>query len=113
MAATPINEKESFGEHFEEREGQREMIAHICDAFNGDARALIEAGTGIGKSLAYLIPAVHWSLANNEKVILSTNTINLQDQLIKGRIKGIDPYGYLILEQGNEIRTISTGDIGI
>jgi ATP-dependent DNA helicase DinG len=69
-------------EHFEEREGQKDMVAHMCDAFNADATALIEAGTGIGKSLAYLIPAIHWSLANNEKVVLSTNTINLQEQLL-------------------------------
>jgi BirA family biotin operon repressor/biotin-[acetyl-CoA-carboxylase] ligase len=39
--------------------------------------------------------------------------VKLQNQRIKGRIKGIDPYGYLLLEQGNETRTISTGDIGI
>lgn len=45
--------------------------------------SLIEAGTGTGKSYAYLLPAVLWAVNNNRRVIISTNTINLQDQLIK------------------------------
>ncbi|MGQ9615661.1 MAG: helicase C-terminal domain-containing protein [Spirochaetota bacterium] len=68
--------------NFEEREGQKQMVAYVCDAFNDNSMALIEAGTGIGKSLAYLIPAVRWTLLNREKVIISTNTINLQEQLL-------------------------------
>jgi ATP-dependent DNA helicase DinG len=67
---------------YEERDGQKEMIREVCEAFNGDALALIEAGTGIGKSVAYLIPAIEWSLVNRERVVVSTNTINLQEQLI-------------------------------
>jgi len=96
-------------DHFEEREGQKEMIAHICDTFNGDAMALIEAGTGIGKSLAYLIPAVHWALANNEKVILSTNTINLQEQLLYKDIPDLkkvmkEDFSYVLMKgRGNYI----------
>jgi ATP-dependent DNA helicase DinG len=96
-------------ENFEEREGQKEMIAHICDAFNGDARALIEAGTGIGKSLAYLIPAVHWSLTNNEKVVISTNTINLQEQLLYKDIPDLhsvmdEDFSYILMKgRGNYI----------
>jgi ATP-dependent DNA helicase DinG len=43
---------------------------------------LVEAGTGTGKSLAYLIPAAYWAIKNNTRVVISTNTINLQDQLI-------------------------------
>jgi len=68
--------------HFEEREDQKAMIEHICDAFNRGGTALIEAGTGIGKSLAYLIPSLRWALENREKVVISTNTINLQEQLL-------------------------------
>jgi ATP-dependent DNA helicase DinG len=67
---------------FEERVGQKEMIREVCEAFNGDAFALIEAGTGIGKSAAYLIPSIEWSRVNRERVVVSTNTINLQEQLI-------------------------------
>jgi ATP-dependent DNA helicase DinG len=67
---------------FEEREGQKEMIREVCEAFNGDAFAFIEAGTGIGKSAAYLIPSIEWSRVNRERVVVSTNTINLQEQLI-------------------------------
>jgi len=67
---------------FEEREGQMQMIEYVCDAFNNSVLTLIEAGTGIGKSLAYLIPSVRWALENNEKVVISTNTINLQEQLL-------------------------------
>ncbi|MFW6180264.1 MAG: helicase C-terminal domain-containing protein [Spirochaetota bacterium] len=67
---------------FEDREGQREMIGLVCEAFNRPSAVLVEAGTGIGKSLAYLLPAVHWALQNHEKVVVSTNTINLQEQLL-------------------------------
>jgi DNA polymerase-3 subunit epsilon/ATP-dependent DNA helicase DinG len=44
---------------------------------------MVEAGTGTGKSMAYLLPAALWSLKNGHRVVISTNTINLQDQLIK------------------------------
>jgi ATP-dependent DNA helicase DinG len=67
---------------FEERESQKDMIAHICDTFNRGGIALIEAGTGIGKSIAYLLPAIRWAHDNNEKVVIATNTINLQEQLL-------------------------------
>jgi len=68
--------------NFEERDGQMRMVEHVSGAFNNDEHVLIEAGTGIGKSLAYLIPSVEWALSNNEKVVISTNTINLQEQLL-------------------------------
>ncbi len=44
---------------------------------------MVEAGTGVGKSFAYLIPAALFAIQNNTRVIISTNTINLQDQLIQ------------------------------
>jgi DNA polymerase-3 subunit epsilon/ATP-dependent DNA helicase DinG len=43
---------------------------------------MVEAGTGTGKSIAYLIPAIYWAVQNGERVVISTNTINLQDQLL-------------------------------
>ena len=67
---------------FEEREGQKLMIDYVCESFNNNALALIEAGTGIGKSIAYLIPSIEWSILNKERVVISTNTINLQEQLL-------------------------------
>jgi DNA polymerase-3 subunit epsilon/ATP-dependent DNA helicase DinG len=48
---------------------------------NESNHLLVEAGTGVGKSLAYLLPAVHWAYTNGQRVVISTNTINLQEQL--------------------------------
>ncbi len=64
------------------RPDQLRMSQTISDAFNKNEIALIEASTGIGKSLAYLIPAFLYSDKNNERVVISTNTITLQSQLL-------------------------------
>jgi ATP-dependent DNA helicase DinG len=66
---------------YEHREPQVEMLRAVAGAFNGGDHLLIEAGTGTGKSLAYLLPAIAWSIQNRSRVVVSTNTINLQDQL--------------------------------
>lgn len=68
---------------FEERPEQLRMAFAVLEAFNHDRIVLVEAGTGTGKSLAYLAPALLWALANEERVVVSTNTINLQEQLIR------------------------------
>ncbi len=68
---------------YEARPQQREMLEAVARAFNEGHHLLVEAGTGTGKSLAYLIPAVQWALQNEETVLISTNTINLQEQLIE------------------------------
>jgi ATP-dependent DNA helicase DinG len=68
---------------FENRPQQAEMIQAVAQSFNQDKIAAVEAGTGTGKTLAYLIPAVHWAVQNKERVVISTNTINLQEQLVK------------------------------
>src|SRR5213075_2756777 len=70
-------------ERYENRVGQRAMATRIGRTFNDGGVALLEAGTGVGKSLAYLIPALRWSAANGERTIVSTNTINLQEQLVR------------------------------
>ena len=67
---------------FEYRPQQEEMLTAVAEAFNRGDHVLVEAGTGTGKSLAYLIPAAFWSHQNGRRVVISTNTINLQDQLI-------------------------------
>ncbi len=66
---------------YEHRDEQLKMLENVSSAFNDDLISLIEAGTGTGKTLAYLLPSVFWSLKNGERVVLSTNTINLQEQL--------------------------------
>ena len=68
---------------FEPRAEQVRMAFCVANAFNQDQVAVIEAGTGTGKSLAYLIPALLWAVRNEQRVVISTNTINLQEQLIK------------------------------
>jgi len=67
---------------YEYREGQAQMACEAADALNEDKLFVIEAGTGIGKSIAYLIPAFIWIKKNNERIVISTNTINLQSQLV-------------------------------
>ena len=69
--------------NFETRDPQLQMLADVTAAFNGKKIALIEAGTGTGKTLAYLLPAIQWSISNRKRVVVSTNTINLQQQLIE------------------------------
>lgn len=67
---------------FEPRLQQQKMMANVIDAYNRGQIALIEAGTGTGKSLAYLIPAMIWAARCNERTVISTHTITLQEQLI-------------------------------
>jgi len=66
---------------YEERPQQLEMAEAVARAMNDGVHLLMEAGTGTGKSLAYLVPAFAWARANGEKVAISTHTITLQEQL--------------------------------
>ena len=72
-----------MGDGYELRPGQVQMAHRVLDALNQGDHLLIEAGTGVGKSLAYLVPAALWSVANQRRVVIATNTIALQDQLIE------------------------------
>ncbi len=67
---------------FEVREGQQKMAEQVLEAYLGRKTALVEAGTGVGKSLAYLVPAVIWALRHQERTVISTHTIALQEQLL-------------------------------
>ena len=67
---------------YEDRPAQRELAARIARLYNEGGIGLLEAGTGIGKSLGYLVPALRWAAANGERTVVSTNTINLQEQLV-------------------------------
>ena len=66
---------------YEYRPQQEAMAREVADALNNDMFLLLEAGTGVGKSMAYLIPGLLWGLKNNTRVLVSTHTINLQEQL--------------------------------
>lgn len=67
---------------YEERPGQLAMLKAVANAFNEREHLMVEAGTGVGKSLAYLIPAVQWAARNDTTVVVSTVTRNLQSQLL-------------------------------
>ncbi|MFO7814826.1 MAG: helicase C-terminal domain-containing protein [Halanaerobiales bacterium] len=82
---------------FEYRNQQLEITEKIINNFNNAELTLIEAGTGIGKSLAYLIPALYWAVNNEQPVVVSTNTINLQQQIIDKDIeflKNVLPFDF-------------------
>ena len=67
---------------FEERPQQIAMARAVAEAINDGTRLIVEAGTGVGKSMAYLLPALLYASVNNRRVVVSTNTINLQEQLL-------------------------------
>ena len=69
-----------YGDTFERRQGQIDMSRRVLQALNIGDHLIIEAGTG--KSIAYLLPAALWSLANQRRVVIATNTITLQEQLL-------------------------------
>ncbi len=66
---------------FEERKGQIQLCRKVAGAFSDSEILMAEAGTGIGKSIAYLLPALYWAENAHERVVISTNTKNLQEQL--------------------------------
>ncbi len=68
---------------YEYRPQQVEMLRAVTHALSEGIHLMVEAGTGTGKSFAYLVPAALWAVQNQRRVVISTNTINLQDQLIK------------------------------
>ncbi|HSQ28073.1 MAG TPA: helicase C-terminal domain-containing protein [Anaerolineales bacterium] len=92
-AASLLEPGGAFARHFhdfEYRPQQVAMLKGVVEAFSESRHLLVEAGTGTGKSMAYLIPAALWALKNNKRVVISTNTINLQDQLINKDIPDLE-----------------------
>jgi ATP-dependent DNA helicase DinG len=67
--------------NFEFRPQQQQMAVAVAKTLEGRGHLAVEAGTGVGKSLAYLIPAILYAATNKKKAIISTHTINLQEQL--------------------------------
>src|SRR5947207_1333972 len=72
----------SRAKNFEFRPQQQEMAARVAQALEEERHLVVEAGTGVGKSLAYLVPAILFALEQHKKAIVSTHTINLQEQLL-------------------------------
>ena len=72
-----------YFQSFEQRPEQVDMLRAVTNALSYGNHLMVEAGTGVGKSFAYLVPAALFALQNNTRVVVSTNTINLQDQLIQ------------------------------
>ncbi len=101
---------------FEPRDSQVRMLETVTAAFNGGKIAVVEAGTGTGKSFAYLIPAVHWTVQNEERVVISTATINLQQQLVEKdlpqvqRVLGTRVPAVLVKGRGNYLCPLRLGE---
>ena len=74
---------------YEERAEQADMAEAVTRAINDGGRLIVEAGTGVGKSMAYLLPAALYALKNNVRVVVSTNTINLQEQLLNKDVPAV------------------------
>src|SRR2546430_17596968 len=71
-----------LGDKYEHRPQQLEMATAVEEAFANGHHLLVEAGTGVGKSFAYLLPAIDFAVKNKKRVVISTHTISLQEQLI-------------------------------
>lgn len=72
----------SSAKNFEYRPEQQEMAVAVARALEEERHLVVEAGTGVGKSIAYLVPAILFALEQSKKAVVSTQTINLQEQLL-------------------------------
>ncbi|MDM7923720.1 MAG: ATP-dependent DNA helicase [Pyrinomonadaceae bacterium] len=72
-----------FHDAYEYRTGQIEMAERVAEAFANRRHLIVEAGTGTGKTLAYLVPAIAAAIAQKKRIIISTGTKNLQEQLME------------------------------
>lgn len=94
---------------FEYRPEQQQMAVAVAQAFESGSPLIVEAGTGVGKSLAYLVPALLAGTEQGVKVVVSTHTINLQEQLIRkdipiaGKLLGIPVAAVLYKGRGNYV----------
>ncbi len=74
---------------FEYRPEQEEMLKAVTQAIYRSRHLVVEGGTGVGKSMAYLLPAVLFAVSQGQRVVVSTNTINLQEQLLRKDIPAL------------------------
>jgi ATP-dependent DNA helicase DinG len=96
----------ALGADFESRPEQIQMARAVAAAMEDRSHLLAEAGTGVGKSFAYLVPAILRACLRGERVLIATNTIALQEQLIKKDI----PLLQRVLEEAGLIRAASASD---
>jgi ATP-dependent DNA helicase DinG len=92
--------------NFERRQSQFQMMDEVYDAFSRKKHLIVEAGTGVGKSLGYLIPALYYSKAMNMPVVISTYTVQLQEQLLQKEVKQLQemtdfPFHVVLLKGRN------------
>ena len=87
---------------FEHRPEQMQMIGAVARTFNNGGHLMVEGGTGVGKTVAYLLPAIKFAMKNGARVVVSTNTINLQEQLLQKDI----PVLADVLRDGAEINGV-------
>ena len=85
---------------FEHRPEQEEMLAAVTSAMYQGEHLVVEGGTGVGKSMAYLLPAALFAISQGQRVVISTNTINLQEQLLRKDI----PAMVEVLEQAGLVK---------
>ena len=74
---------------FEHRPEQEQMLTSVTKAMYHNQHLVVEGGTGVGKSMAYLLPAALFAISNGQRVVISTNTINLQEQLMNKDIPAL------------------------
>ena len=107
---------------YEHREEQLTMSKTIAHGMNNSKHVIVEAGTGTGKSLAYLVPGILWAISNKKRLVVSTNTINLQEQIIQKDIPFLQralPHtfkGVLVKGRGNylclrKLNNLDTDDL--
>ena len=89
--------------NFEFRPEQQEMAVAAARALEDGGNLVVEAGTGVGKSLGYLVPAILYAVKHGKKAIISTQTINLQEQLVEKDLPLLEqvlgvPFQYTMLK---------------
>jgi ATP-dependent DNA helicase DinG len=82
-ALAPGGDLASAHPRYEDRPEQRELAVLVAESYADGGQTIAEAGTGTGKSVAYLLPAVLWAERTGERTVVSTNTIHLQEQLVR------------------------------
>ena len=101
----------SRAKNFEYRPQQQQMAVAVARALENGEHLAVEAGTGVGKSLAYLVPAILYAVANKKKAVVSTHTINLQEQLTQKDLPMLEkvlsvPFTFTMLKgRGNYLCT--------
>ena len=84
---------------FEHRPQQEQMLASVTKAMYHNQHLVVEGGTGVGKSMSYLLPAALFAISKGQRVVISTNTINLQEQLMNKDIPALTE----VLEQSGMV----------